>query len=360
MNTIKKFIALINRDINEENESKSFTVMLRWSYCLMGVYFLCYFYYCLCFTLYTESRNALPWLCVVAVGLFLTYRISSSRNFIIFTAMLLSWAVVSVLIFGWNCGSQHFMLPLLIMFFFSIHASVLRKFIFMGVLIILRLFLFFYCQEYSPFVLLAQEASVTLQILNTIFLFLSMSIVCLIFNSTVQQSERKLWLYNQKLKTLASTDPLTKLPNRRYMLQLIEKYVPAHPHENFCIALGDIDLFKKINDTRGHNCGDEVLRSLGKLFIEKTETKGHVCRWGGEEFFFFFPGMNLDSASTFMNDLNIAVSNCVMFDGKEQFNITMTFGLEEYDYHSDISALISRADEKLYYGKAHGRNRVVF
>lgn len=207
MNTIKKFIGLINRDIANENESKSFTVILRWSYCLMAVYFLCYFIYCILFHLYMESADLIPWVLMIAAGLWLTYHISSSKNFIIFTLMLLSWAVISVLTFGWNCGSQHFMMPLLIMCFFS---------------------------------------------------------------------------------------------------------------------------------------------------------KGHVCRWGGEEFFFFFPGMNLDAAGTLMTDINIAVSRHCMYDHLQEFYITMTFGVEEYDYHSDISTLISLADEKLYYGKEHGRNMVVF
>lgn len=360
MNTIKKFVGLINRDIANENESKSFTVMLRWSYCLMAVYFLCYFIYCILFRLYMESVDLIPWVLMIAAGLWLTYHISSSKNFIIFTLMLLSWAVISVLTFGWNCGSQHFMMPLLIMCFFSIHDSIIHKFVFMGVLIVLRLYLFFFCQKHEPFVILSQNASVSLQILNTIFLFFSMGIVCLIFSSTVQESEKKLWLYNQKLQTLASTDPLTKLPNRRYMLDLMERHIAAHPNENFSVALGDIDLFKKINDTRGHNCGDDVLKEIASLFKEHTEDKGHVCRWGGEEFFFFFPGMNLDAAGALMTDINIAVSRHCMYDHLQEFYITMTFGVEEYDYHSDISTLISRADEKLYYGKEHGRNRVVF
>lgn len=360
MNTFKKLITLINHDIDNENESKSFTVMLRWSYCLMVVYFVCYFLYCIFFSMYKESIHILPWLCMIVAGLFLTYRISSSKNFLIFTAVLLSWAIFSVFTFGWNCGSQHFMMPLLIMCFFSIHDSTVQKFCFMGILIILRLYLFFYCQKHQPIVELAQDASFSLQILNTIFLFLSMGIVCLIFSSTVQESEKKLWLYNQKLQTLASTDPLTKLPNRRYILDLMEKYISTHPNEHFSIALGDIDLFKNVNDTRGHNCGDYVLKEVSALFKERTEDKGHVCRWGGEEFFFFFPGMNLDAASAFMTDLNIAVSHHAMYDNLDRFYITMTFGMEEYDYQSDISTLISRADEKLYYGKEHGRNKVVF
>jgi PleD family two-component response regulator len=70
--------------------------------------------------------------------------------------------------------------------------------------------------------------------------------------------------------------------------------------------------------------------------------------------------MNLDAASSFMNDLKVAVSTRKMYDRQQEFFITMTFGVEECDYCSDITAIISRADKKLYYGKEHGRNQVVF
>lgn len=121
-----------------------------------------------------------------------------------------------------------------------------------------------------------------------------------------------------------------------------------------------ISIFsKKINDTYGHNCGDQVLKSLAELFKEKTLGSGHVCRWGGEEFLFFFPGMNLDNSSTIMNEINIAVSKCIITYKDITVHVTMTFGVEENDYQSNISELIKHADDKLYYGKTHGRDTVI-
>lgn len=360
MHTLKKLINLINQDITNENESKSFTVVLRWFYLLLTVYFICYCLYCIVFSLYIGITAAAIWLPFIGIGLFLTYRLSSDRNFRIFTEILLSWAVISVLTYGLDCGSQHFVMPLLIMCFFSIHSSIMRKFCFMGVLILLRLFLFFYCQVYPPHVALTRGAGFALQILNTFFLFFSMGIVCLIFSTTIQQSERKLWIYNQKLETLASTDSLTGLPNRRHMMELIDNYVSSNPDAYFSVALGDIDFFKAVNDSRGHSCGDDVLKSIATLFTEMCGNKGHVCRWGGEEFFFFLPEMNLDAASSFISQINIAVSRHPLYDKQEIFHITMTFGVEESNYQSDIHELIRKADKKLYYGKEQGRDRVVF
>ena len=92
------------------------------------------------------------------------------------------------------------------------------------------------------------------------------------------------------------------------MEEVLKNHIRANPNENFSIAIGDIDFFKKINDTYGHNCGDQVLKSLSDLFREKTLGAGHVCRWGGEEFLFFFPEMNLDNATALMNEINMDVT----------------------------------------------------
>lgn len=120
-----------------------------------------------------------------------------------------------------------------------------------------------------------------------------------------------------------------------------------------------VSFYLKINDTYGHNCGDQVLKSLSDLFREKTLGAGHVCRWGGEEFLFFFAKMNLDNAAVLMNEINIAVSKCIISYKDITIHVTMTFGVEENDFQSSISDIVKRADDKLYYGKTHGRDTVI-
>lgn len=167
-------------------------------------------------------------------------------------------------------------------------------------------------------------------------------------------------LYNKELRQQALTDPLTTLYNRRKMEEILNNHMTANPDGNFCIAIGDIDFFKKINDTYGHNCGDQVLSSLAALFKEKTLGIGHVCRWGGEEFLFFIPDTNLDDANTLMNDIRISVGKCAITYKELTIHVTMTFGIEENDFHSSLTELVKHADDKLYYGKTHGRNTVIF
>ena len=97
-----------------------------------------------------------------------------------------------------------------------------------------------------------------------------------------------------------------------------------------------------------------------RLFKEKTLGLGHVCRWGGEEFLFFFPGLNLDEASTLMDNIRLAISDLTIVYKDVSLHVTMTFGLEEYDYNSSPSEMVKHADDKLYYGKTHGRDTVIF
>lgn len=251
-------------------------------------------------------------------------------------------------------------MPLMVIVFFSIYDTIPRKLLFLGILFALRLYLFFYCMNHTPIIQLSAVSNAVLQIMNTSFIFIHMAVVCLIFSTNIQNAEKQLMIYNQELQKQACTDPLTTLHNRRYMMDLLENQTSVKPHDRFCVALGDIDLFKKINDTRGHNFGDLVLRELAELFKDSVKDKGYVCRWGGEEFFFFLPDMNLDQASEFINSLNIAVSKLPIHDNGDPIHVTMTFGVEEYDYQSSLTNLIKSADDKLYYGKKHGRNRVIF
>ena len=154
-------------------------------------------------------------------------------------------------------------------------------------------------------------------------------------------------------------DPLTGLPNRRSMIERIERFYKESGDQPFSIAIADLDYFKKVNDTYGHNTGDYTLVRLTELFAEHSMGRYNVCRWGGEEFCFFMPGMNLDEAGTLMNDLCFAVEKLKLEHEGKEFSITITIGVEENDFSSPLEDLLNSADEKLYMGKEAGRNRVV-
>ena len=192
----------------------------------------------------------------------------------------------------------------------------------------------------------------------TVTLFVCMFVICFIFSNTNQTALEKLNMYNRRLKKEAETDALTGLMNRRCMYKALEENMSVK-NAIFSVAIGDIDFFKKINDTKGHNFGDEVLRSISAYFMEYMDEKGIVCRWGGEEFLFLFPLCNLDKAYEYVLEIKQHIEKMTISFMGDTINVTMTFGVEEYKAESLVTELINKADDKLYTGKAGGRNTVV-
>ena len=157
-------------------------------------------------------------------------------------------------------------------------------------------------------------------------------------------------------------DSLTKLYNHESFYEELEYYQRRYEEnrERFSLAVIDIDNFKKVNDTYGHECGDEVLRTLANIFKKEMEGHGVAARWGGEEFIFLFEGANGDEAKILLAHLQNAVRKATITYGEVQLRVTMTFGLVEYDTKLRLDENISIADERLYIGKENGRDRIIY
>ncbi|NLG03459.1 MAG: GGDEF domain-containing protein, partial [Clostridia bacterium] len=175
-------------------------------------------------------------------------------------------------------------------------------------------------------------------------------------------SEDKIMQYSKKLEALASVDALTGLFNRRHMNKHLEELERDYfnASQPFSIVIGDIDFFKKINDTYGHDAGDYVLTEISKLFLRFMKGKGEVARWGGEEFLFSFEGDNADFVFVELHNLRTLIKSHEFKYKDTLIQVTVTFGLEEYDSGIGLENTITRADAKLYTGKVEGRDRVVY
>lgn len=162
------------------------------------------------------------------------------------------------------------------------------------------------------------------------------------------------------IRDMIERDALTKLYTRRvgeikidYTRGQLEKAgVP------YCVAMGDIDFFKKFNDTYGHDCGDLVLREVARIFNENMIGKGFTVRWGGEEFLTIFEGMDLEKANKHLQKLRQQILDFVFDYQGQSLSVTMTFGLTAGDSR-DIKDIVKEADNLLYIGKQSGRNRIV-
>lgn len=162
------------------------------------------------------------------------------------------------------------------------------------------------------------------------------------------------------LRNLVEMDTLTELYNRRSGLHhLIGSAKTARSSNTpFTLVIGDIDFFKKVNDTYGHPCGDKVLQEISRILRKHMQEKGYAIRWGGEEFLLLYENKGLEEAHKSLSALlNEVRSTCIDADGN-QIHVTMTFGMA-CDLSKSLKDLLKEADDKLYYGKNNGRNQIV-
>jgi diguanylate cyclase len=163
---------------------------------------------------------------------------------------------------------------------------------------------------------------------------------------------------------LGLRDPLTSLSNRRcFDVNLAKEIEEAHTHGTaMCLVMGDIDRFKGINDTFGHQIGDEILKMFAKLLSSNVKGRDTVARFGGEEFAIILPETRLTDAEHLTESIRIQLEGkelAVNNSGAPIGKITASFGIAQLGERDDADTLIQRADARLYEAKCAGRNRVV-
>ena len=322
-------------------------------------------YFPLCFILFRWLGGVWMWMPAlmfagIIAGIMLNQRTGIRINLMVYAAVTLVWSGWYIYVFGWTYGGQQFIIPLMMLIFFNIYEPPWLKIGYFMLLVGYRLLLYHYSLHRLPLHPLESNVGIVFQTVNSLTFFLLMMNICILFSSSIQDTERQLRLANQELHREAGTDPLTQLPNRRAMMDELGLYLRRFPDETFSVAIADIDFFKKVNDTYGHNCGDYTLKTLSDKFREvATARYFKVCRWGGEEFCFFLPGKNIDDAGKEMFELCDVVRRMPLCFGDNEFMITITIGVEEYDFRSSLEEILEKADQKLYMGKLGGRDQVV-
>lgn len=164
-------------------------------------------------------------------------------------------------------------------------------------------------------------------------------------------------LENHLLQTVSRIDRLTGLMNRHCFEQLYRKCIEKDTVSG--IIMCDIDFFKKVNDTYGHNGGDAVLINISNILKSCVERYGDVIRWGGEEFLILLHEMNREEIVKRAQFIRECVQQSVCVYEQQLIHVTMSFGVALIDKTLSADENIRCADEKLYLAKAGGRNRVV-
>jgi diguanylate cyclase (GGDEF)-like protein len=178
-----------------------------------------------------------------------------------------------------------------------------------------------------------------------------------------EEANRKLAVEKRRFKVASMTDALTELPNRRYAMKRLEKEWATSERSGLplSVILLDIDHFKKVNDTYGHDVGDEVLKSTANAIHRVLRTSDTCTRMGGEEFLVICPGTPLDGAVLLADRIRAAVeANDVPWKGFDQRKVTISLGVgcTSLAGIDSIDELLKIADEAVYPAKGQGRNRV--
>ena len=305
---------IIIHEFDAQTTPVYFSLALKRSYDIYMVYFLLF---AICMACFDRPRSILPvavWLAATFLARHYMSHIFIRWNFLFYVVISAGWISYFIYTYGWNCGGTNFILPLMLISMFSLYDTLFNKIAFAVFLFILRMALFFHCQNYPPICILTETQMLILQIINTVLSFVVMAVICLTFGTNLQKAEQHLMLYNKELRQQALTDPLTTLYNRRKMEEILNNHMAANPDGNFCIAIGDIDFFKKFNDCYGHDCGDMVLRKVSELLQTQVGRQGYVSRWGGEEFLTIFKRFTLEESVNFAEEIreNFTARNCVI------------------------------------------------
>jgi diguanylate cyclase (GGDEF)-like protein len=163
------------------------------------------------------------------------------------------------------------------------------------------------------------------------------------------------------LQEIAIRDPLTNLYNRLKILELIQYEIEKAQRYNhvFSLLMIDIDDFKHINDTFGHNFGDEVLKEFSKCLKQSVRKIDIVSRWGGEEFLILLPETKKEQALKVANRIKENLSKVyVDYNNIVVSMNTASFGLTEYHREDNSNLLIEKVDKALYISKNNGKNKI--
>ncbi|MER8407251.1 MULTISPECIES: GGDEF domain-containing protein [unclassified Mesorhizobium] len=165
---------------------------------------------------------------------------------------------------------------------------------------------------------------------------------------------------SETLEHAALTDSLTGMQNRRYFDDALKEYLEEFRRIEKPVGLMilDLDHFKQVNDSHGHDVGDEVLRAVANCLKDMTRYHDVVARLGGEEFAVVTPNMDAELLSKFAERIRKAIANMAVLTGNVRLKITTSVGLAVWDRKETAEEFYRRADRQLYEAKRQGRNRV--
>ncbi len=229
---------------------------------------------------------------------------------------------------------------------------------------------------------LTRVETVTIRSINIVFAFFMAMLFTIVFYLEVTRAFTQLHETNKKLNYIATHDALTGLFNRHSLWKFFEELEESREH--YCIIMGDLDDFKKINDTYGHDCGDIVLKSVAGVILNNVGEDDMACRWGGEEMLIVMRGTR-EACFERLGRIKAEICALGIVHEEQPVKVTMTFGFAGSEEKSEainetlktaeieiakvnstrppshigVESLISMVDKRLYVGKRNGKNVII-
>lgn len=299
----------------------------------------------------------LAWINVASVAMYAAawWLLKHRRNL---PGLVLIWIEVAVhtalgsLLIGWESGFHYYLL----MFIPAIYAGN-RSFRRANIEVLCLWF--FYAglrvvtYRVEPIQPISEAAVLGVCFFNFSVLFVMSSSLSWYYIRMVKQAHRT-------LRSMAITDPLTRLYNRRHMVELVNRDIPGNGTDNATLAflLMDVDHFKQINDRYGHDCGDQVLSEISQLLKAALRDQDYVGRWGGEEFLAVLPNADSRQALQIAERVRQAVAEHDWNRQGLDTPVTLSIGVSQHQPGEMLGDCVARADAALYASKHGGRNRV--
>jgi len=172
----------------------------------------------------------------------------------------------------------------------------------------------------------------------------------------IEKKQIELMEINSGLVQISNTDKLTGISNRRFFQEKLEEQIVIYRkvEKPFSLLIIDIDHFKKVNDTYGHQIGDIVLVKLANILKNQVRKDDIVARFGGEEFTLILPNTDVDEAILIAQKLNRAIE---LAEWTETGNLTVSVGIDTFTENDTEASIVKKADQALYVSKENGRNR---
>ncbi len=274
------------------------------------------------------------------------------------------YAILSIYYIGWESSAYCFLfaiVPIIIYFGCFLFKGSKRW----AIVVILALdFMLFITLSIinsvvKPIYDLSYMTKMVMMIFSNFVMFFSIIFYNTIYIYSSESEMNSLEERNVQLSADAKEDSLTHLLNRRGFLPVVQQLMDEGEQNQFCIAFCDIDNFKRINDSYGHDCGDEVLRHISKLFT-KEMSDCEICRWGGEEIVILLKEADYSLARDKMEYLRKVIEYSPTIFYNKRIPATITIGVAQHnDSCHEPEDVIKVADARMYYGKQHGKNIVI-